>query len=148
MAGETNDDSEQIVELSCNIDDMTAEEIGFATECLFGAGALEVYTIAVDMKKNRPGTELRCICKLDKRDSVLKQIFKHTTTLGVRENICNRYVLTREISRIDTPYGEVRVKKAYGYDVSRTKLEYDDISGIARRTGKSLYELKKELEEN
>ncbi len=148
MLGETGDDSEQVVELSCNIDDMTAEEVGFATEALFEAGALEVYTIATDMKKNRPGIELRCICKMDKRDIILKHIFKHTTTLGVRENICNRYVLTREINKIETPYGEVRVKKAYGYDVSRSKLEYDDIAGIARRTGKSLYELRKELEEN
>ncbi len=147
MMGETSDDSEQVVELCCNIDDMTAEEIGFATERLFEEGALEVYTIAADMKKNRPGTELHCICRIDKRDIVLKQIFINTTTLGVRETICNRYVLTREVNKIDTPYGEVRVKKAYGYDVCRSKLEYDDIAGIARRTGKSLVELKHELEE-
>lgn len=147
LLGEINEDSEQVVELICNIDDMTAEEIGYATERLFEEGALEVYTIAADMKKNRPGTLLSCVCRLDVRDKLVKQIFLNTTTLGVRENVCNRYVLNREVKKIDTPYGEVRVKKAYGYDVSRAKLEYDDLAGIARRTGKSLFDLKKELED-
>lgn len=147
VLGETTDEIENVIELACNIDDMTAEEIGFATEMLFEAGALEVYTIAADMKKNRPGTLLYCVCKLDKRDLIVQTIFKHTTTLGIRENICNRYVLSREIQKIDTPYGEVRKKVSSGYNVSRFKLEYDDIAGIAKRTGKSILDLKKELEE-
>ena len=147
VLGETTDEIENVIELACNIDDMTAEEIGFATEMLFEAGALEVYTIAADMKKNRPGTLLYCVCKLDKRDLIVQTIFKHTTTLGIRENICNRYVLSREIQKIDTPYGEVRKKVSSGYNVSRFKLEYDDLAGIAKRTGKSIMDLKKELEE-
>jgi uncharacterized protein (DUF111 family) len=64
----------------------------------------------------------------------------------VRENICNRYILSRTIDTIETPYGKVRVKEATGYDVKRKKLEYDDIAGIARRTGKSIMEIRKELE--
>lgn len=147
VLGETTDENENVIELACNIDDMTAEEIGFATEMLFEAGALEVYTIAADMKKNRPGTLIYCVCKLDKREEIIQTIFKHTTTLGIRENICNRYVLSREIQKIDTPYGEVRKKVSSGYKVSRSKLEYDDIAGIAKRTGKSILDLKKELEE-
>ena len=147
IQGETEDDSEQVLELVCNIDDMTAEEIGFATEMLFGAGAVEVYTVSADMKKNRPGTVLYCICSQDIRDHILEQIFKYTTTLGIRENVCNRYILTREVKKIDTPYGEVRKKYAYGYNVSRSKLEYEDLAGIARRTGKSIIELRKEIEE-
>ena len=147
IQGETEDDSEQVLELVCNIDDMTAEEIGFATEMLFDAGAVEVYTVSADMKKNRPGTVLYCICSQDIRDHILEQIFKYTTTLGVRENVCNRYILTREVKKIDTPYGEVRKKYAYGYNVSRSKLEYEDLAGIARRTGKSIIELRKEIEE-
>ncbi len=148
MLGETVDEVEQIIELSCNIDDMTSEEIGFATSRLLEAGAVDVYTMAIGMKKNRPGVQLTCMCKHDQRDQILKEIFKNTTTLGIRENISNRYVLTREVSKIDTPYGEVRVKKSYGYDVDRTKLEYEDIAGISRRTGKSIIELKKELMDN
>ena len=148
ILGETEDDSEQVLELACNIDDMTAEEIGFATEMLFEAGAVEVYTIAADMKKNRPGTVLYCICNQDIREHIIEQIFKYTTTLGIRENTCNRYILTREVKKIDTPYGEVRKKYAYGYNVSRSKLEYDDLAGIARRTGKSIIDLRKEIEDN
>ncbi|MBO6241841.1 MAG: nickel pincer cofactor biosynthesis protein LarC [Butyrivibrio sp.] len=146
--GECSDEYEndQIVELSCNIDDMTPEEIGFATEQLFAAGAVEVYTIPADMKKNRPGVILSCMCQIDNREKMLKVLFKHTTTIGVRESICNRYVLSRKIDALETPYGKVRVKEASGYDVKRKKLEYDDISGIARRTGKSIFEIKEELQ--
>ncbi len=148
ILGETVDEVEQIIELACNIDDMTSEEIGFATDSLLKAGALDVYTIAIGMKKNRPGILLTCMCKLDQRDQMLKEIFKNTTTLGIRESLSNRYVLTREMSKLNTPYGEVRVKKSYGYDVCRTKLEYEDIAGISRRTGKSILDLKAELLDN
>ncbi len=146
MLGDIKEDAERIVELACNIDDMTPEEIGFAKEMLFEAGAMDVYTISADMKKNRPGYVFICMCREDKKDQLLSMMFKHTTTLGVRESITNRYVLSREMEKIETPYGEVRVKKSYGYDVKRRKMEYDDLAGIARRTGKSIIELKKELE--
>ncbi len=145
LLGNANDEGDVVVELSCNIDDMTPEEIGFATEMLFDEGALEVYTISIDMKKNRPGFLLTCMCREDKKETIIKTIFKHTTTIGVRENISKRYVLTRELTKLETPYGEVRVKTSSGYDIRRSKLEYDDLAGIARRTGKSLLELKKEI---
>ena len=147
LLGTAKDEADVVVELSCNVDDMTPEEIGFATEMLFEAGALEVYTISVDMKKNRPGFLLSCMCREDKKETIVKTIFKHTTTIGVRENISNRYVLNREIRKIDTPYGEVRVKTSSGYDVKRSKFEYDDLAGISRRTGKSVLELKNELKD-
>ena len=145
IVGEANDEADVVVELSCNVDDMTPEEIGFATEMLFEAGALEVYTISIAMKKNRPGFLLTCMCREDKKETVVKTIFKHTTTIGIRENVSNRYVLTRQIEKIQTPYGEVRIKNSSGYDVQRRKFEYDDLAGISRRTGKSVIELKKEL---
>ena len=145
IIGDAKDEADVVVELSCNVDDMTPEEIGFATEMLFEAGALEVYTISIAMKKNRPGFLLTCMCREDKKEAVVKTIFKHTTTIGIRENISNRYVLTRQIQKIETPYGEVRIKNSSGYDVKRRKFEYDDLAGISRRTGKSVIELKKEL---
>ena len=115
VMGDTMEDTEQIVELSCNVDDMTPEEIGFAIEMLFEGGAVEVYTTSIGMKKGRPGTVITCMCRLDEREKMLGLIFKHTTTIGVRENICNRYVLSREIKKIETAYGEVRVKRSYGH---------------------------------
>ena len=145
VLGVSADENEQIVELSCNIDDMTPEEVGFATERLFKAGALEVYTVSADMKKNRPGLVFFCICKLEDREEMLQLMFANTTTLGIREHICNRYTLSRAIEKIDTPYGEIRVKRSTGYNVDRSKLEYEDLAGIAETTGKPILELKKEL---
>ena len=146
MIGVSTEEAERIIELSCNIDDMTGEELGFATEMLFEMGARDVFTISVDMKKNRPGFLLTCLCNEDDKEKLLEAIFKHTTTLGVRENTYNRYTMLREIKKIDTPYGEIRVKRSYGHGIKREKLEYDDLAGIARTTGKSIIELKKELE--
>ncbi len=147
MLGEINEEAERIVELSCNIDDMTPEELGFAKEMLFETGAIDVYSISADMKKDRPGILLTCICREDKKDELIKCMFRHTTTLGLRESISNRYTLSRQIDKVETPYGEVRIKRALGYEINRAKLEYDDLAGIAKRTGKSLISLKKEIEE-
>ena len=147
MIGVSSEEAERIIELSCNIDDMTGEELGFATETLFEEGALDVFTISADMKKNRPGFLLTCLCNEDDKEKLIKAVFKYTTTLGVREHVCNRYTLLRDIKKTDTPYGEIRVKRSYGHGIKREKPEYDDLAGIARRTGKSIIELKKELED-
>ncbi|MBQ4464073.1 MAG: LarC family nickel insertion protein, partial [Eubacterium sp.] len=147
ILGTAHEDADMVVELSCNVDDMTSEEIGFATEMLMDAGALDVYTISIGMKKNRPGFLLTCMCREDRKEALIKEIFKHTTTIGIRENTSSRYILSREVTKSETPYGEVRIKRSTGFDVTRSKLEYEDLAGIARRTGKSLLALKKELEE-
>lgn len=141
MLGESAEKTELIVELSCNIDDMTPEKISFATERFFEAGALEAYTVSVGMKKSRPGILLNVICKEDKRDEMLSLIFKHTTTLGVRENISKRYTLKREIITKDTPFGEVRVKKSEGYGAKREKYEYEDLARIAKEKNASIDEV-------
>ena len=148
MLGDVNEDIDRIVELACNIDDMTPEEIGYAKEVLFEEGALDVYTISIDMKKGRLGVLLTCMCREDKKEALLKSIVRNTTTLGVRESISNRYVLSREIETIDTTYGEVHVKKSSGYGTKREKLEYEDLAGIARRTGRSIMSLRKEIEQD
>ena len=95
------------------------------------SGALEVFTTPVSMKKNRPGILLTCICSEDKREEMLRLIFKHTTTIGIRENITNRYILERTQKIINTSYGEIRVKESKGYGITKTKAEYDDLEKIA-----------------
>ena len=154
MLGETDDmddtddtgkNKDSIIELNCNIDDMTAEEIGFATKAILDAGAVDVFTIAAVMKKNRPATLLTVLCKEDKKDTVIRSIFANTTTIGIREKICDRYILDRDIRKIDTPYGEVRVKVSEGYGIKRVKPEYDDVSVIAEKTGKSVMDLNREI---
>ena len=143
MLGETEQNGTEIVyELSANLDDMTAEQIGFAAERLFEAGAVEVYTVPIGMKKSRPGTLLRVICASEKREAVVSAFFRHTTTLGVRETETRRYVLDRRTEERSTSFGPVRVKIAQGYGVRREKIEYEDLAAIARQRGLSLKEAK------
>lgn len=138
ILGETEDRTEQVLELSCNVDDMTAEQTGFAMECLFESGALDVYTVPVGMKKNRPGTLIRVVCRESDKEAMLALIFRHTTTLGVREARMQRYVLNRKVEELQTPYGIVHRKDSSGYGVKRSKYEYDDLAAIAKEKDMSL----------
>lgn len=146
LLGETDEQKERIIELVCNLDDMTPEELGFTMEELFRLGALDVYFTNIGMKKSRPGLMLTCMCRSDKRDEMLRCIFKHTTTLGVREYVCNRYNLTRSIDTVQTEYGAVRIKKAEGYGVKRSKAEYDDLAKLARKNDTTIAEIRKATE--
>lgn len=146
LLGETDEQKERIIELACNLDDMTPEELGFTMEELFRLGALDVYFTNIGMKKSRPGVMLTCMCHSDKRDEMLRCIFKHTTTLGVREYVCNRYNLTRSIDTVQTEYGAVRIKKAEGYGVKRSKAEYDDLAKLARENDTTIAEIRKATE--
>lgn len=128
----------RVAELCCNLDDMTPEAIGFAMERLFEAGALDVYTTPIGMKKNRPGVLLTCLSTPENRERVLKALFLHTTTLGVREALLGRYTIKREIASVETPDGPVRIKHASGYGAEREKVEFDDAARIAAQTGESL----------
>ena len=138
MIGETPDSGETILELTCNLDDMTPEALGFAMEEILAAGAVDVFTVPVTMKKSRPGFLLTCMCRESLREEILRIIFLHTTTLGVRENICNRYTLRREIEIRDTADGQSRRKTASGWGTKREKYEFDDLARIARQKGISL----------
>ena len=141
MLGETEQEAaETVTELACNLDDMTAEAIGFAMERLLEAGALDVYTLPIGMKKNRPGTMLCALCRDGDRAAVLQAMFRHTTTLGVRETPHRRYTLARRAETLETPYGPVGKKISDGFGVHREKLEYEDLARIARDRGVSLAE--------
>ena len=138
--GESEGEREAILELKCNLDDMTGEELGFAMERLFEAGALDVFTTPIGMKKDRPAVMVTVLCKPEKREELLRCLFRHTTTLGVRESACLRSVLRRGFYTVQTEAGPVRVKCAEGYGVRREKPEYEDLASIAREKGISLRE--------
>lgn len=142
LIGETPDDVSRVSELCCNVDDMTAEEIAFATETILAAGALEVFTISTGMKKSRPGILLEVMCREEDRDRMLELIFLHTTTLGVREQFSRRYTMKRSIETVKTPYGDVRKKVSSGYGTTRSKYEFEDLAAIARKRGMSLREVR------
>lgn len=143
MLGETQDSGDEIIELSCNMDDMTGEKTGFAVEKLFEAGALDVYTIPIGMKKNRPGILLRVMCRESDKEIMIRSLFKHTTTIGIREQKMQRYVLQRDIESVDTSLGMIRRKRTHGYGVDRSKWEYEDLRNISCETGLSIDEIEK-----
>ena len=126
--------------LACNVDDMTAEAVGFAMERLFDCGALDVYTVPIGMKKSRPGTMLCMLCRPETKDAMLDCLFRYTTTIGVRELALQRHVLDRRVTTLDTPYGPVRRKEVRGRGAERYKYEYEDLARIAREKGVSLAE--------
>ena len=136
--GETEEKAEEICELSCNVDDMTGEAVGFAADRIFEAGAVDVYTIPIGMKKSRPGILIHAMCREAEKEAVIRAMFAHTTTIGVRENRFRRYALTRSTETIETPYGEIRRKVSAGYGAERRKYEYEDLARIAKENRISL----------
>lgn len=144
--GETEETGDTVAELSCNVDDMTAEAVGYAMEVFFAAGALEVYTTAAGMKKSRPGVVLHVMCREEKKDEMAALIFRHTTTIGVREAVSRRYTLKRSVETVQTPFGKIRKKISSGYGVTREKYEYEDLARIAAERGMSIQEVLQALE--
>ena len=145
MLGQTQEESAAIAQLACNLDDMTPEALGFAQERLWEAGALDVTTAPIGMKKNRPGVQLTCLCRLEDREKLVSVLFAHTTPLGVRESLCTRYTLARSQRTVETEHGPVRVKEARGWGVTREKPEYEDVANIAREHGLTLDQVKELL---
>ena len=143
--GETEERAERMLELCCNLDDCTAESLGFAQETLLKAGAPDVWTVPIGMKKSRPAVQLCVLCREEQREEMLALLFRHTTTLGVRIFPCERPALRRETRTAETPYGPVRFKTAEGFGVRREKPEYEDLARIARETGLSLREITEKL---
>ena len=143
--GESEGERERITKLECNLDDMTGEEIGFALEQLFRAGARDAYTQPIGMKKSRPGVLLSVICMPEDADRLAAVMMKHTTTLGIRRQDLDRYALRRSIETVETPYGEIRVKRASGMGVERAKPEYDDLAALAEKHGVPLETIRKEI---
>ena len=136
-----------VCELEFNVDDMTGEELSYASNRIFAAGAKDVSFTPVLMKKGRPGTLATVICAPDDRPAVVSAIFTHTSTLGMRETACRRYTLDRKTETITLKDGStIRRKIAQGYGVRKSKWEADDLTALAGRTGMSLSETKASLE--
>ena len=141
VMGESSGQSDTITDLSCNVDDMTAEAIGLAMDRLYEGGALEVFTVPIGMKKCRPGTLIHVFCKPQDEEKIVELIFKHTTTIGIRKASMNRFVMERHIETVDTEFGPIRRKVSSGYGTSRVKYEHDDLARIAAEQGLSLAEV-------
>jgi uncharacterized protein (TIGR00299 family) protein len=139
-------DSDKILELSCNLDDISGEELGFAMEKLFEAGAYEVFYESVYMKKNRPGILLRCFCASSEKERFTKLIFQYTTTRGLRYQYFSRAKMNTHFEEISTPYGPVRRKVNEAYGICKSKYEYEDLRRIAKEQGISIAEVRNLIE--
>ena len=124
--------TERIVVLQSEIDDMNPQLFGLVMDRLYAAGALEVYFASVQMKKNRPGTLLTILARPEQRDELSAIVFRETTTIGVRYHEVTRERLEREIVSVDTPLGAVRFKVARrGNTIVNAAPEFEDCLRIA-----------------
>ena len=123
---------EEISIIEANLDDMNPQIYGYVLEKALSAGALDVYTTALQMKKNRPGTLLTVLCRPEDTDALMSLIFAETTTFGVRTYRAQRRALPREWVNVSTSYGSVRIKlsRSNGHILHVTP-EYDDCRKLA-----------------
>ena len=159
---------ETICELSCNVDDMTGEDIAFAIETFLQNGALDAFTVPCTMKKGRPGVLVTVLCKDPDQKQMTRLILQHTTTLGVRSAIKKRWVLSRtesetvipddmlaNVTAPNMPAGSktqelkttgndctIRSKTSTGFGITRNKYEHDDLEKIARTYGLTLAQVR------
>ncbi|MBD1882782.1 nickel pincer cofactor biosynthesis protein LarC [Microcoleus vaginatus] len=124
---------ETITVLETQIDDLSPQAIGYVFDALFAAGALDVFTAPIVMKKSRLGVLLTAICHPEFQDACEAVIFRETTTLGIRRSTQQRTILHREIQTVQTEYGEVKIKVAKsGETIVNVHPEYEDCAEIAR----------------
>ena len=135
--------TDTVWELSCNLDDMTPEDLAYAMERLLEEGALDVWTTSIGMKKNRSGIMLSVLCREEKKEALAEQLFRHTTTLGVRATEHTRYILRRECTKVDTPWGPVGIKAAG----ERFKPEFEDLRAIALRENLPITKVRRAAEQ-
>jgi uncharacterized protein (TIGR00299 family) protein len=134
--------TETLAMLETNIDDLNPEIYDYVMARLFDAGALDVFLSPIQMKKNRPATLLRLICRPHDADELMAILFAETSTLGIRQQWVTRRCLAREMHTVETPYGAVRVKVAR-WDKGQVKAapEYDDCRRLAGSSGVPLREV-------
>ncbi|WP_299485065.1 nickel pincer cofactor biosynthesis protein LarC [Acaryochloris sp. IP29b_bin.137] len=124
---------ETVVVLETQIDDLNPQAFGYVFDALFTAGALDVFTQAVGMKKSRPGILLTVICKPDKVAACESVIFQETSTLGIRRSQQQRTPLKRNFVTVETDYGPIQIKLAYHHQkLVNVQPEYEDCARIAR----------------
>lgn len=130
--------TDEIYELSCNLDDMTGEELGFAMEVLLSAGALDVYTLPIGMKKNRPGVMLNVLCRPEKREELVRLLFLHTTPSGCRRP-GTTVISSAGRKRLCRPPSAPFVRNPWrAMGSGAASPEYEDLRRIALEQGISL----------
>ncbi len=147
LVGESTDsfndeESDEIIVLEANLDDVSGEVIGYVYDRLFEAGALDVYTTPISMKKNRPATQLTVLAPPALRESIEEILFTETSTFGVRGYTAGRRKLSRTIETVQTEVGPIRIKVGRrGGKLLKGSPEFEDCRAAAQRSGRPLAEI-------
>lgn len=138
VAGPANPDhkvggeTDTVAVLETNLDDISPEVVGFTTERLFAAGALDVFAVPIQMKKNRPGVLLSVICESAQTAALEAILFRETGTFGVRRTTATRAKLRREVVELQTPWGPVKAKRGWREGLEVLTPEFEDCARVAR----------------
>jgi uncharacterized protein (TIGR00299 family) protein len=139
-------ESEQLVLIETNIDDLSPQILGFVMERAFELGSLDCWFTPIQMKKNRPATMISILCEQEKREVLAGMLYTETTTLGIRVREIERDCLAREIVTVKTEFGAVDVKIArYNGKVVNAKPEYEQVREIALKFNVSYQEIEQKI---
>jgi len=146
LVGETansanSDSADTVWVLETNLDDVPAEVVGYCMERLFAAGALDVYCIPIQMKKNRPGVLLSVLAEAGNVSALETILFRETATFGVRRYQVQRHKLQREPATVNTPWGPIKGKKGWRDGLNVFTPEFEDCARVAREHGVPLREV-------
>ena len=136
--GEYSPNLETITVLETQIADLNPQVFGYVFEALFAAGAVDVFTQPIGMKKSRTGILLTVICHPENLASCEDVLFRETSTLGIRRTTQKRSFLQREMQKVETVYGTISVKvawtgKATEKVITNVQPEYEDCAELARQ---------------
>ena len=127
---------DNIILLETNLDNATGEQLGYAMERLFAAGALDVWHTPIQMKKHRPGIILSALGPAELESALAEVFLRDTPTLGVRIRPVGRYVAERDTVTTETEYGPIRVKRKWlAGEIVSAAAEYDDVAAAALAYG-------------
>jgi uncharacterized protein (DUF111 family) len=141
--GDPGESQEPLLQQQAQIDDATAEDLAFLAEALRQAGAVEVFSQAIAMKKGRAGTLITALLPPERAASLRQVWWRHSTSLGVREQRQERWILPREIVTVAPPRGPVRLKRTpLPGGGERLKAEHGDLAALAREHNLSLRQVR------
>jgi pyridinium-3,5-bisthiocarboxylic acid mononucleotide nickel chelatase len=128
-------ESDTVTVLETNLDNVSPEVVGYCFERLFAAGALDVFAVPIQMKKNRPGTLLTVICSSSAVPAMETILFRETGTLGIRKHLTTRSKMNREVKDVITPWGPLKAKRGWRDGLELVTPEFEDCARIARENG-------------
>lgn len=143
---EPRHESDELVSIETNIDDMNPELYPYIIECLLEAGARDAYLVPIIMKKGRPGIMLSVLTDRNAADAALRIVFRETTTLGVRIQAVERKKLQRTVREVPTSFGTLRVKSVLNDGKETLVPEFEECKRIAKEEKLPLLEVYRRLE--